>query len=46
MQIMTVSSGVRPPLAETTFVSLGLTLGYAVMRLIAGPAKGDGLSRR
>ena len=46
MQIMTVSSGVRPLLADTAFVSLGLMLGYAVMRLIAGPARADPFARR
>ena len=46
MPIMTVSSGLLPPLSETTFVSVGLMLGYAVMRLIAGPARNDRFARK
>jgi hypothetical protein len=45
-QIMTVSSGVRPLLADAAFVSVGLMLGYAVMRLIAGPARNDQFARK
>jgi eukaryotic-like serine/threonine-protein kinase len=46
MPIMTVSSGLLPPLSETTFVSAGLMLGYAVMHLIAGPARNDQIARK
>ena len=45
-QIMTVSPGVRPLLADAAFVSVGLMLGYAVMRLIAGPARNDQFARK
>ena len=46
MQMMTVSWGIQPLLADTALFVLGFTLGHAAMRMVAGPAKGDGLSRR
>lgn len=46
MHMMTVSWGVQALLADTAIFVLGLTLGHAAMRMVAGPAKGDGLARR
>jgi hypothetical protein len=46
MHMMTVSWGIQALLADTALFGLGLMLGHAVMRIVAGPAKGDGLSRR
>jgi hypothetical protein len=46
MHMMTVSWGVQALLADTAIFVLGLTLGHAAMRMVAGPTKGDGLARR
>lgn len=45
-QLMTFSSGVPLLVADMGFMSVGLLLGYAVMRLIAGPARDDTFARK
>jgi serine/threonine protein kinase len=46
MHMMTIKSGIEPLLADAALLGLAMALGQAVMRMVAGPAKGDGLSRR
>jgi serine/threonine protein kinase len=46
MHMMTISWRAQALLADIAFFVLGLTLGHAVMRIVSGPAKSDGLSRR
>ena len=46
MRIMIGTPGIGPLLADTAFLAVGLVLGHAVMRLIAGPARKDPLARR
>jgi hypothetical protein len=45
MGIMTMSWGFYPMLAEAAFWAVAFALAYAVMRLIAGPARNDQLAR-
>ena len=46
MHMMTISWRAQALLADLAFFVLGLTLGHAVMRIVSGPAKSDGLARR
>jgi hypothetical protein len=46
MHMMTISWRVQVVLADTALFVLGLTLGHAAMRMVAGPAEGDGLAQR
>jgi serine/threonine protein kinase len=46
MHMMTISWRIQALLADTALFVLGVTLGHAGMRMVAGPAKGDGLARR
>jgi hypothetical protein len=39
------SPGIAPVLAVATFYSLLVVVGYAVMRIVSGPAQGDSFSR-
>jgi len=43
---MVFSAGIAPVLAAATIYALLVVVGYAVMRLVAGPAQGDSLARR
>jgi hypothetical protein len=45
MRIMVISPGIRPLLGDAALLSLALVLGYAVMRIIAGPDGKDPLAR-
>jgi serine/threonine protein kinase len=45
MHMMTIDPGVKPLLGDMTLLGLAFVLSLALMRLIAGPAKGDVLSR-
>jgi hypothetical protein len=46
MSVMTVSWGFYPMVADAALWAVGFTLGYAVMRLIAGPARHDPFARK
>jgi hypothetical protein len=39
------SPGIAPVLAVATFYALLVVVGYAVMRIVSGPAQGDSFSR-
>ncbi|HET8550150.1 MAG TPA: serine/threonine-protein kinase [Bryobacteraceae bacterium] len=43
MHVMVAAPGVAPVLIDAALLSAGIAVGYAVMRLIAGPAKRDAL---
>jgi serine/threonine protein kinase len=45
MHIMTIKLGIVPLLADAALLGFAMALGQAVMRIVAGPAKGDALSR-
>jgi hypothetical protein len=45
MRMMVIAPGIGPLLADGAMLAVGLTLGYAVMRLVAGPAGKDRLAR-
>jgi serine/threonine protein kinase len=45
MRMMVSTPGIRPLLADAALLGVGLALGHAVMRLIAGPARKDPLAR-
>ena len=42
---MTFAPGVAPVLADSAVYALLIVVGWAVMRLVAGPAQADGLAR-
>jgi hypothetical protein len=42
---ITFSPGIAPVLAVATFYALLVAVGYAVMRIVSGPAQGDSFSR-
>jgi serine/threonine protein kinase len=46
LQVMRVSSGVYPLLADGALWAVAFALGLAVMRIIAGPARNDLLARK
>ena len=41
-----VTVGIYPLVTDAALWAVGFALGYAVMRLIAGPARNDGLARK
>ena len=43
---MTFSPGIAPVLADATFYVLFVLVGYAVMRMVAGPDQADALARQ
>jgi hypothetical protein len=45
MRVMTATPGIGPIAADSALFATGLALGYALMRLIAGPARNDRLAR-
>jgi hypothetical protein len=45
MHAIVAVSGILPLLADAAFLAIGLALGYAVMRVIAGPARSDSFAR-
>jgi len=45
MRMLVATPGIGPVLGDAAFLAVGLALGYAVMRLIAGPAGKDPLAR-
>jgi len=45
MRMMVIAPGIGPLLADGAMLGAGLVLGYAVMRLVAGPSGKDRLAR-
>jgi eukaryotic-like serine/threonine-protein kinase len=46
LRMMIATPGIGPLLGDAALFAVGLVLGHAVMRLIAGPARKDPLARR
>jgi len=45
MRVSVATPGILPILADGALMALGLVLGHAVVRLVAGPARNDSLAR-